>query len=110
MCFSCCSDDAFMSEVSRSGRKQVLLCGRSKPTFASRKLRSISSPPGIRSMLPRNAVSSRTQPNWQIGLNRTERAGGILTSTEAAVVRAAGEKPVPRTSRNAAVLQVTAHK
>jgi hypothetical protein len=32
-----------------------------------------------------DAVSSRTEENWQIGLNLAERAGGIVTSTEVAV-------------------------
>jgi nicotinamidase-related amidase len=29
-----------------------------------------------------DATSSRTQENWQIGLNRMERAGAVLSSTE----------------------------
>jgi len=84
MCFSCCSDDAFISEVSRSGRKQVLLCGvETHICIAQTALDLIAT--GYQVHVSADAVSSRTQPNWQIGLNRIERAGGILTSTEAAV-------------------------
>lgn len=84
MSFSCCSDDAFMSEVQRSGHRQVLLCGiEAHICIAQTALDLLAN--GYQVHVAADAVSSRTQSNWQIGLNRVERAGGILTSTEAAV-------------------------
>lgn len=40
---------------------------------------------GYQAHVVADAVSSRTEENWQIGLNLAERAGGIVTSTEVAV-------------------------
>lgn len=84
MSFSCCADDALMSEIQRSGRKQVLICGvEAHICIAQTALDLIAH--GWQVHVAADAVSSRTQSNWQLGLNRIERAGGILTSTEAAV-------------------------
>jgi nicotinamidase-related amidase len=38
-----------------------------------------------------DAVCSRTEENWQIGLNLCERAGGIVTSTEVCVFDLLGQ-------------------
>jgi nicotinamidase-related amidase len=40
---------------------------------------------GFQAHVVADAVSSRTEENWQIGLNLSERAGGIVTSTEVVV-------------------------
>jgi nicotinamidase-related amidase len=40
---------------------------------------------GYQAHVVADAVSSRTEENWQIGLNLAERAGGIVTSTEVVV-------------------------
>jgi nicotinamidase-related amidase len=94
MSFSCCSDDAFMSEVNRSGRKQVLLSGvEAHVCIAQTALDLIAA--GYQVHVAADAVSSRTQSNWQIGLNRIERAGGILTSSEAAVFELLEEAGTP---------------
>lgn len=94
MCFSCCSDDAFVSEVQRAGRKQVLLCGvETHICIAQTALDLLAH--GYQVHVVADAVSSRTQSNWQIGLNRVERAGGILTSTEAAIYELLEEAGTP---------------
>ena len=40
---------------------------------------------GYQAHVVADGVSSRTEENWQIGLNLSERAGGIVTSTEVVV-------------------------
>jgi nicotinamidase-related amidase len=40
---------------------------------------------GYQAHVVADAVASRTEENWQIGLNLAERAGGIVTSTEVVV-------------------------
>jgi nicotinamidase-related amidase len=40
---------------------------------------------GLATHVVADAVASRTEQNWQIGLNLSERAGGIVTSTEVVV-------------------------
>jgi len=42
-----------------------------------------------------DAVSSRTRENWQIGLNRMERAGAVISSTEMIVYELLGKSGTP---------------
>ena len=42
-----------------------------------------------------DAVSSRTRENWQIGLNRMERAGTVISSTEMIVYELLGKSGTP---------------
>ena len=42
-----------------------------------------------------DAVSSRTRENWQIGLNRMERAGAVISSTEMIVYELLGRSGTP---------------
>lgn len=42
-----------------------------------------------------DATSSRTKENWEIGLNRMERAGAVITSTEMAVYELLAKSGTP---------------
>jgi len=42
-----------------------------------------------------DATSSRTQENWRIGLNRMERAGAVISSTEMMVYELLGKSATP---------------
>jgi nicotinamidase-related amidase len=42
-----------------------------------------------------DATSSRTEKNWEIGLNRIERAGAVISSTEMMVYELLGESNTP---------------
>jgi nicotinamidase-related amidase len=42
-----------------------------------------------------DAVSSRTRENWQIGLNRMERASAVISSTEMIVYELLGKSSTP---------------
>ncbi len=94
MAFSCCCDDAFISEVHRSGRKQILLCGIEAHICISQTALDLIAE-GYQVQVAVDAVSSRTESNCRIGLNRVERAGGILTSTEAAIYEILNEAGTP---------------
>lgn len=81
MTFSCFADSAFASEVNRSGRKQVLLCGvESHICIAQTALGMIAA--GYQVHVCADAVSSRTPENWRIGIEKIRQAGGLVTSME----------------------------
>ena len=42
-----------------------------------------------------DAISSRTCPNWQLGLERMERAGAVISSTEMAIYELLGRAGTP---------------
>src|SRR5579862_3733710 len=94
MCFSCWEDDAFASEVSRSGRKQIILCGVETHICICQTALDLLTQ-GYQVQVAADAVSSRTRENWEIGLRRMERAGVLVTSTETAVYELLGEAGTP---------------
>jgi len=94
MCFSCCADNALMSEIQRSGRKQVILCGVEAHICIAQSALDLLAH-GLQVHVAADSVSSRNQSNWQLGLNRIDRAGGILTSTESAVYELLEEAGTP---------------
>ena len=81
MTFSCYADPGFASEVNRSGRKQVLLCGiESHICIGQTALGMLAA--GYQVHVCADAVSSRTAENWRIGIEKIRQAGGLITSME----------------------------
>lgn len=79
--FSCCDNPAFMTAIEATGRRQVLLTGiethicvyQSAIQFIER---------GYEVHLLIDAVSSRLEHNYHLGIQRIKDAGGVLTSVE----------------------------
>jgi nicotinamidase-related amidase len=81
--FSCFDSDAFCSMLKRlpGNRSTVLLCGiESHICVMQTALDALRE--GYLVHIASDAVSSRTEWNWKIGLNRTAMAGAIISSTE----------------------------
>lgn len=80
--FSCFGSDAFCSRLKRMpGRNTVLLCGmESHICVMQTALGALRE--GYLVHVASDAVSSRTEWNWKIGLERMRAAGAIISSTE----------------------------
>ncbi|HXY08229.1 MAG TPA: hydrolase [Terriglobales bacterium] len=81
--FSCFGSDVFCSALKRlpGTRNTVLLCGmESHICVMQTALGALSQ--GYIVHVASDAVSSRTESNWKIGLDRMRAAGAILSSTE----------------------------
>lgn len=81
--FSCFGSDAFCSMLKRlpGNRTTVLLCGmESHICVMQTALGALRE--GYMVHVASDAVSSRTEWNWKIGLSRMAAAGGIISSTE----------------------------
>jgi nicotinamidase-related amidase len=81
--FSCFSSDAFCSAMKRlpGQRNTVLLCGmESHICVAQTALAALRE--GYLVHVASDAVSSRTEWNWKIGLERMHAAGAVISSTE----------------------------
>lgn len=81
--FSCFDSDAFCSMLKRlpGNRSTVLLCGiESHICVMQTALDALRE--GYLVHIASDAVSSRTEWNWKIGLDRTGTAGAIISSTE----------------------------
>jgi nicotinamidase-related amidase len=81
--FSCFASDAFCSTLKRipGNRNTVLLCGmESHICVMQTALGALRD--GYLVHVASDAVSSRTEWNWNMGLQRMQAAGAIISSTE----------------------------
>ena len=81
--FSCFGSDVFCSMLKRlpGRRNTLLLCGMESHTcVAQTALNALRE--GYLVHVASDAVSSRTEWNWKIGLERMRAAGAVLSSTE----------------------------
>ena len=82
--FSSYADPGFASELNRSGRKQVLICGVETHICISQTALSLMTA-GYQVHVCADAASSRTVENWRMGLEKIRQAGGLVTSMETAL-------------------------
>ena len=81
--FSCLGSEVFCSMLKRQpgNRNTVLLCGmESHICVAQTALAALRE--GYLVHVASDAVSSRTEWNWKIGLDRMKSAGAVISSTE----------------------------
>jgi nicotinamidase-related amidase len=81
--FSCFGSDAFCSQLKRlpGNRNTVLLCGmESHICVTQTALAALRE--GYIVHVASDAVSSRSEWNWKIGLERMRAAGAVISSTE----------------------------
>jgi nicotinamidase-related amidase len=80
VCFSAAEADGF----DLAGRKQALLCGIESHVCVSQTAHGLLER-GLEVHVARDAVSSRSEENSELGLHKMETAGAILTSVETAL-------------------------
>ncbi len=82
--FSCCANDEFSEKIRKLGRRQLLISGiETHICIYQTSLDLIEA--GYQSHLVADAVSSRSEFNKTIALNRMKDAGAFLTTTEMAL-------------------------
>lgn len=89
--FSCFGSDVFCSAVKRlpGNRNTLILCGmESHICVAQTALAALRE--GYLVHVASDAVSSRTEWNWKIGLERMRSAGAVISSTEMVMYEALG--------------------
>jgi nicotinamidase-related amidase len=81
--FSCFGSDAFCNLLKHlpGQRTTLLLCGM-ETHICVMQTALAALREGYRVHVAADAVSSRTELNWRLGLNRMQAAGAILSSTE----------------------------
>lgn len=82
--FSCCGEEPFMKAIQALGRKQVLITGIECHVCVYQTVADLVAM-GYEVQVVADAVSSRTQENKAIGLERCKQAGGSITSAETAL-------------------------
>jgi len=84
MHFNCCDVDAFNNRLESEGFRNVILTGVESHICLFQTCVSVLER-GYNVHVPLDAVDSRTDENWRVGLKLMERAGAVITSTEAVV-------------------------
>ena len=82
--FSCCGADQFISQLNKSSRNQILLCGIEAHVCIYQTADDLLVK-GFEVNVVADAVSSRTPENKQIALNRLASDGATVTSVEMAL-------------------------
>lgn len=94
MSFSCYGNGAFASELRRSGRKQVVLCGVEAHICVSQTAHDLIAA-GFQVHVAVDAVSSRTEANWKLGVDKMRQGGVILGSVESVLYELLHEAGTP---------------
>jgi nicotinamidase-related amidase len=79
--FNCCDVDAFNHRLDSEGLSNVIITGVESHICVFQTCASILDK-GYRVHVPQDAVDSRTDENWRVGLDLMKQAGAVITSTE----------------------------
>jgi nicotinamidase-related amidase len=85
VCFSAAAAEGF----DLGGREQAIVCGIETHVCVSQTAHDLLAR-GVEVHVPRDAVSSRTEQNREVGLHKMESAGAIVTSVETALFELVG--------------------
>lgn len=93
--FGCFGNSAYCSAVGRlANRGTLLLCGiESHICVTQTALGALNQ--GLNVHVAADSVSSRTELNWKLGLNRMQAAGAVLSSTEMMIYELLGKSGTP---------------
>ena len=93
--FGCFGNGEYCSTVAGlANRNTLLLCGmESHICVMQTALGALNQ--GLNVHVAADAVSSRTELNWKIGLNRMQAAGAVMSSTEMMIYELLGKSGTP---------------
>jgi len=93
--FGCFGNSEYCSAMGKMGnRTTLLLCGiESHICVTQTALGALNQ--GLNVHVAADAVSSRTELNWKLGLNRMQAAGAVLSSTEMMIYELLGKSGTP---------------
>jgi len=92
--FNCCDVEAFNNRLDSTDLKDIILMGVESHICVFQTCFSLIER-GYRVHVPQDAVDSRTEANWRVGLELMGEKGAVITSTEAViyqVLKKAGTK------------------
>jgi nicotinamidase-related amidase len=93
--FGCFGNGEYCSQVGKlANRNTLLLCGmESHICVMQTALGALTQ--GLNVHVAADAVSSRTELNWKLGLNRMQAAGAVISSTEMMIYELLGKSGTP---------------
>jgi nicotinamidase-related amidase len=82
--FDCCEVDTFNESLDAKGVKNMIVTGVETHICIFQTCVSLLEK-GYHIQVPQDAVTSRTEENWRVGLGLIQAAGATITSTEAII-------------------------
>lgn len=82
--FNCCDVDTFNARLESEGLKNIILTGVESHICVFQTCSSLLER-GCSVHVPQDAVDSRTEENWRVGLGLMKETGALITSTEAVI-------------------------
>ena len=79
--FNCCDVEAFNTRLNSEDFKNIIVTGVESHICIFQTCVSILEK-GYQVHVPQDAVDSRTEENWRVGLELMKKAGALITSTE----------------------------
>jgi nicotinamidase-related amidase len=93
--FGCFGNGEYCSQVGKlANRTTLLLCGMESHICVTQTAFGALNQ-GLNVHVAADAVSSRTELNWKLGLNRMQAAGAVLSSTEMMIYELLGKSGTP---------------
>jgi nicotinamidase-related amidase len=102
--FSCCQEDNFIKAINAAGRKNVILTGMESHICVLQTAVDLLEM-GYNVHVPWDAVCSRVDGNRDRALGFMEKAGAIITSSEAAAFQILGKAGTPEFKEISAMLR-----
>ena len=84
MHFNCCNVDAFNDRLDSESLKNIIITGVETHICVFQTCVSMLER-GYKVHVPQDAVDSRTDENWRVGLELMKEAGALVTSTETVI-------------------------
>ena len=82
--FNCCDVDAFNNRLDSEDLRNIIITGVESHICVFQTCVTILER-GYKVHVPRDAVDSRTEENWRVGLDLMKQAGAVITSTETVI-------------------------
>jgi nicotinamidase-related amidase len=92
--FSCCQDSNFNEALKKTTKKQIVVCGIEAHVCVSQTVLDLLNL-NYRVHVVVDAVSSRSPENKNIGLQKMQTAGALLTSVEMSLLELVGDSGKP---------------
>jgi nicotinamidase-related amidase len=84
MHFDCCDVEAFIDQLNAKELKNIIVTGVESHICVFQTCASLLNR-GYQVHVPQDAVGSRTDDNWGVGLELSNKAGAFITSTESVI-------------------------
>jgi len=99
--FNCCDEPAFLAAIKKSGKKKVIVAGMETHICVLQTTTGLLQQ-GFIPHVAQDAVCSRTDENWNAGIEFMRQAGAVVTCTETVLfqlLKAAGTEEFKKISQ-----------